>query len=34
MSEENKSELKRIVSEARLSGVPKTNLKKLIDEFY
>ena len=34
MSEENKTELKRIVSEARLSGVPKTDLKKLIDEFY
>ena len=34
MSEENKTELRRIVSEARLSGVPKTELKKLIDEFY
>ncbi len=34
MSEENKTELKRIVSEARLSGVSKTELKKLIDEFY
>ena len=34
MSEENKSELRRIVSEARLSGVPKNELKKLIDEFY
>ena len=34
MSEENKTELKRIVSEARISGVPKTELKKLIDEFY
>ena len=32
MSEENKTELKRIVSEARLSGVSKTELKKLIDE--
>ena len=34
LSEENKTELRRIVSEARLSGVPKTELKKLIDEFY
>ena len=34
MSGENKSELRRIVSEARLSGVPKNELKKLIDEFY
>ena len=34
MSEENKTELKRIVSEARLSGVSKTELKKFIDEFY
>ena len=34
MSEENKSELRRIVSEARLSGVPKNELKKLLDEFY
>ncbi|MBR6476666.1 MAG: GntR family transcriptional regulator [Lachnospiraceae bacterium] len=34
MSEENKNELKRIVSEARLSGVTKTDIKKLIDEFY
>lgn len=34
MSEENKTELRRIFSEARLSGVPKTELKKLIDEFY
>lgn len=34
MSEENKNELRRIVSEARLSGVPKTELVKLIDEFY
>ena len=34
MSEENKTELRRIVSEARLSGVPKTEIKKLIDEFY
>ena len=34
ISEENKTELKRIVSEARISGVSKTELKKLIDEFY
>ena len=34
MSEENKTEFRRIVSEARLSGVTKTELKKLIDEFY
>ena len=34
MSVENKNELRRIVSEARLSGVPKDELKKLIDEFY
>lgn len=34
MSAENKNELRRIVSEARLSGVPKDELKKLIDEFY
>ena len=34
ISEENKTELRRIVSEARLSGVSKTELKKLIDEFY
>jgi len=31
---ENKTELRRIVSESRLSGVPKAELKKLIDEFY
>lgn len=34
ISEENKTELKRIVSEARLSGVSKTDIKKLIDEYY
>ena len=34
ISEDNKTELRRIVSEARLSGVPKAELKKLIDEFY
>ena len=34
ISDENKTELRRIVSEARLSGVSKNELKKLIDEFY
>ena len=34
LSEENKTELRRIVSEARLSGVSKKDLQKLIDEFY
>ena len=34
ISEENKNELRRIVSEARLSGVPKEDVIKLIDEFY
>lgn len=34
ISAENKNELKRIVSEARLSGVPKEEIKKLVDEFY
>ena len=34
LSEENKNELRRIVSEARLSGVSKEEMKKLIDEFY
>ena len=34
VSEENKTELRRIVSEARLSGVSKNDIKKLIDEFY
>ena len=32
--EENKNELKRIVSEARLSGVPKKDIQKLVDEYY
>jgi DNA-binding transcriptional regulator YhcF (GntR family) len=32
--EENKNELKRIVSEARLSGVPREELVKLVDEYY
>ena len=34
ISEENKNELKRIVSEARLSGVPKKDIQKLVDEYY
>ena len=34
ISEENKSELKRIVSEARLSGVSKKEIQKLVDEYY
>ena len=34
ITEENKAELRRIVSEARLSGVSKNDIKKLIDEYY
>ena len=34
VSGENKNELRRIVSEARLSGVPKKEIQKLVDEFY
>ena len=34
ISESNKAELKRIASEARLSGVSKADLISLIDEFY
>lgn len=34
ISEENKKELRRIISEARISGVTKTELRKLIDEYY
>lgn len=34
ISEENKNELKRIVSEARISGVPKKEIQKLVDEYY
>ena len=34
ISEENKNELRRIVSEARLSGVAKKDIQKLIDEYY
>lgn len=34
LSDGNKTELRRIVSEARLSGVSKEDLKKLIDELY
>ena len=34
ISEENKNELKRIVSEARISGVSKAEIQKLVDEYY
>ncbi len=34
ISDDNKAELKRIVSEARLSGVSKAYLLSLIEEFY
>jgi DNA-binding transcriptional regulator YhcF (GntR family) len=34
ISDGNKAELKRIVSEARLSGVSKADLLSLIEEFY
>ena len=34
ISDSNKTELKRIVSECRLSGVSKADLLSLIDEFY
>lgn len=34
VSEENRTELRRIVSESRLAGISKEELKKLIDEFY
>lgn len=34
ISEENKNELRRIVSEARLSGVAKKDIQKLVDEYY
>ena len=34
LSDSNKNELRRIISEARLSGVSKEELKKLIDELY
>ncbi|MBR3462365.1 MAG: GntR family transcriptional regulator [Saccharofermentans sp.] len=34
ISDENKNELRRIVSEARISGVSKKDLQKLVDEYY
>ena len=34
ISELNRTELKRIVSEARLSGVPKQEVIDLVDEYY
>lgn len=34
ISNENKTELKRIVSEARLSGVAREEILKLVEEYY
>ena len=34
ISDANKTELRRIVSEARISGVPKSEIIELIDEYY
>ena len=34
ISEMNKTELKRIVSEARLSGVPRQEILDLVTEYY
>ncbi|MCR5212864.1 MAG: GntR family transcriptional regulator [Eubacterium sp.] len=34
ISKDNKNELKRIVSEVRLSGVPESELIKLVKEYY
>lgn len=34
MSTANRTELKRIVSEARLSGIPKEEVLKLVEEYY
>jgi len=34
IGEENRTELRRIVSESRLAGISKEELKRLIDEFY
>ncbi|MCR4696386.1 MAG: GntR family transcriptional regulator [Lachnospiraceae bacterium] len=34
LSEENKNELKRIISEAKISGIDKTSFKKYIDEYW
>ena len=34
ISDENKNELKRIVSEARISGVPEDEIIKLVKSFY
>ena len=34
LSDENKKELKRIVSEARLSGVSKEKILELVEEYY
>ena len=34
ISEENKNELRRIVSEARISGVSRKDPQKLVDDYY
>ena len=34
ISDANKTELRRIVSEARISGVPKSMIIELVDEYY
>ena len=34
ISEANKTELRRIVSEARIGGVPKQEIVRLVDEYY
>ncbi len=34
ISEENKNELRRIVSEARISGVSRKDLQNLVDDYY
>ncbi|MBP5264952.1 MAG: GntR family transcriptional regulator [Lachnospiraceae bacterium] len=34
ISDANKTELRRIVSEARISGVPKLEIIELVDEYY
>lgn len=34
LTEENKNELKRIISEAKISGIDKSGFKKLIDELW
>ena len=34
ISDANKTELRRIVSEARISGVPKSMIMEVVDEYY